>query len=121
VLHMLHYTAMLSIGCVAVCCRVLQCVAAYCSVLHVLHHTTILSMGDFAVCYSVLHVLHHTIMSSMWSVAVCYSVLQRVAACLQRAAACCSVLQHVASYRNVVYRECKRGDKSKTAVERMAP
>jgi len=88
--------------CVAVCCSVLQCVAAplvkALTTVHVFARLPVVCCGVLqrvAVCCSVLQ-----------CVAVCYSVLQCVAVCcsvLQCVAACCSVLRSRIKARATVH------------------
>jgi len=71
--------------CVAVCCSVLQCVAACCSVLQCVAAR---HLGDYSV------IAPRRILVQVMCVAVCCSVLQCVAVCssvLQCVAVCCSV------------------------------
>jgi len=105
--------------------RLLQCVAACCSVLHCV---TVLQLLEAApnvvsptVCCSVLQcvavcscvaVIGGCPWCSLWP--VCCSVLQCVAACcsvLQRVAACCSMLQRVAACCSVLQRVAVHGSR----------
>jgi len=83
------------VGCIKVCCSVLQCVAVCCS--HFLRAQGVVELNQYA--------RHHT---ALQHVAVCCSVMQCIAACRlccslsQFVAVCCGELQCVAVCCNVL-------------------